>query len=67
MPRVKKSRTQRLVALGGLLISAAPLIGWKSPWLGVVCFAVGVGTVALDLHERRQKGVDDPTVLGLHR
>ena len=55
---------RRIVALCSLLVSVASWI-WASRWLGVAFFAVGVATVAIDLHQRRQTGADDPTVLSL--
>jgi hypothetical protein len=55
---------RRLLALASLLVSVASW-SWVSPWLGVGFFALGVATVAIDVHERRQKGADDPAVLSL--
>ena len=60
--RLKEPR--RILALASLMVSVASWI-WVSSWLGVGFFAVGVATVALELHERRQKGADDRVVLGL--
>jgi len=58
-------RARRILSLGLLIVSGASLVGWMSPWLGVLAFAVGVGGVVLDLHERRKRGADDPAVLDL--
>jgi hypothetical protein len=55
---------RRILALASLVVSVASWI-WASRWLGIGFFAVSVVTVALDLHERRNSGADDPVTLKL--
>ena len=62
LERLREPR--RILALCSLLVSVASWI-WASRWVGVAFFAVGVATVAIDLHQRRLTGADDPTVLSL--
>ena len=40
--------------------------GWDGWWMGLVVFAIGVGTVVQDLFDRRRRKVDEPTTLDIH-
>lgn len=63
----RASAPSRYLGLGMFLLFGARLAGWDSPWLGIGFFALGVAAVVISLHERREKGADDPAALNLHR
>ena len=55
-----------IAGVGFLFMLLAKQWGWDGWWMGLVVFAIGVGTVVQDLFDRRRRKVDEPTTLDIH-